>query len=101
MDENYIVTQVLRDSAQGHFTWDVKILLEKRGKYTIKHEPIRVRAFPEEIVKRALYTVFGVVESFVPATPAITDDIGRTYYVCSLPKRAVVDNIITRPKSST
>lgn len=81
--DDYVVIQVLKDAGLGgSYTWDVKVLRKKKNGYTVMHEPIKVSSFAEGKILSALQDDYEVVESFIPDTPTIYDDIGRMYYVC-------------------
>lgn len=83
IDDRYLIIQVFHDKTPGSYIWDVKILLKKRKKYIVHHEPIRVSAYAEAEVMDALRSEFDKVSRFVPTNPATPDDRGRVYYICS------------------
>jgi SAM-dependent methyltransferase len=80
--EDYVVTQVIKGSRDHLYTWDVKVIIKKRHGYSLKHEPIVVSSYPEQMIINALNDEFKVLRCFEPASSEIPDDIGRLYYIC-------------------
>jgi SAM-dependent methyltransferase len=79
---NYVITEVIKER-DGHYIWDVKVLLNKNGGYLVRDEPVRVSSYADNKVADALRSKFEIIDCFKPVEPAATDDVGRIYFVCA------------------
>lgn len=80
--DDYVITQVIKEEAAGHYIWDTKILLKKKGRHILYDEPVKVSSYPEHKIAEALRAKFKIAEHFELENPATPDDVGRVYYVC-------------------
>lgn len=84
---HHMVAEVSRDARHPErYDWKMDIFVRRPwGSFAHKHTTVQVSTYPKAQIVRALAEHFTILDSFTlsEAQAQMSDDIGRTYFVCA------------------